>query len=301
MMKQFGWAYAVLSCVPEALVALLHPLSRELFKLRRSISEQVHAAATGIPDEKSVDAESTTRGSIFKGLFGTNALPQEELSELRLTEEGLTIIGAGTVTTAHTLAVIFFHVLSDADIQSRLRLELTSVASSNTSRTSTWSALSQLPYLSAVISEGLRLSYGVSHRLQRVSPDVDLAYGNYVIPSGTPVSMTNMFIHEDSKFFPRPKEFLPQRWLDECTQFPSSKEAKRFLVPFSRGTRACLGMNLAYAELFLTVGRAFQPVHKGGLDMELYKTHSSDVECVHDFFNPSAELGSMGVRVLINQ
>ena len=33
-MKQFGWAYVILTKVPEALVALFHPLSRALFKLR---------------------------------------------------------------------------------------------------------------------------------------------------------------------------------------------------------------------------------------------------------------------------
>lgn len=33
-MKQFGWAYMVLTRIPEALVGLFHPLSRALFKLR---------------------------------------------------------------------------------------------------------------------------------------------------------------------------------------------------------------------------------------------------------------------------
>lgn len=34
LMKQFGWAYTVLTRIPEALVGLFHPLSKALFKLR---------------------------------------------------------------------------------------------------------------------------------------------------------------------------------------------------------------------------------------------------------------------------
>lgn len=33
-MKQFGWAYVLLTKIPEALVGFFHPLSRALFKLR---------------------------------------------------------------------------------------------------------------------------------------------------------------------------------------------------------------------------------------------------------------------------
>jgi cytochrome P450 len=59
-----------------------------------------------------------------------------------------------------------------------------------------WSALEKLPYLSAVISEGLRLSYGVSTRIPRVPRDEHLVYRGevkgrgrveYVIPKGTAI------------------------------------------------------------------------------------------------------------------
>jgi hypothetical protein len=34
-MKQFGWLYQVSTHIPEWLVALVHPLTKELFKLRQ--------------------------------------------------------------------------------------------------------------------------------------------------------------------------------------------------------------------------------------------------------------------------
>jgi hypothetical protein len=36
-MKQFGWLYTVSTKIPEWIVALVHPLSTDLFKLRRGM------------------------------------------------------------------------------------------------------------------------------------------------------------------------------------------------------------------------------------------------------------------------
>ncbi|KAK5001880.1 hypothetical protein LTR39_006828, partial [Cryomyces antarcticus] len=56
-------------------------------------------------------------------------------------------------------------------------------------------------------------------------------------------------------------------------------------------------MNLAYAEIYLTLGALFGP--RGGVEMELYETSRRDVDVVHDFFNPAPAAGSRGVRVRI--
>jgi cytochrome P450 len=126
------------------------------------------------------------------------------------------------------------------------------------------------------------------------------------IPAGTPVSMTQMFIMQDPIIFPLPQEFMPERWLEEKQRddrhrghnFPEPRYAKKFLVPFSRGSRACLGINLAYAEIFLTIGTLLRP---GGLNFELFETDADDMETVHDFFNPSPMLDSKGLRVRVER
>jgi len=41
-----------------------------------------------------------------------------------------------------------------------------------------------LPFLTAVIDEGLRLSFGVASRLPRISPPTGFQYGNYHLPVG---------------------------------------------------------------------------------------------------------------------
>lgn len=51
--------------------------------------------------------------------------------------------------------------------------------------------------------------------------------------------------------FPAPGEFVPERFVEE-------PRLERFLLAFSRGSRRCVGMNLAYAELYLAVARIFR-------------------------------------------
>lgn len=296
-MKQFGWLYGLLTMIPETLVSIVHPLTKKLFKLQSGIAAQIRQ----IESQKRQNQErGSSHQTIFHDLLSSN-LPPPEKSLPRLAEEGLTLVGAGTVTTAYTLSTISYHLLANPTALIRLRAELSTLRPGR----SNWQHLEQLPYLGAVISEGLRLSYGVSHRLQRISPDMPLHFRGWTIPPGTPVSMTQMFIHLDPNIFSDPDSFIPERWLqseqETSNRSTDSSHPRHFLVPFSRGTRQCVGMNLAYAEIYLTIAALFRAPPEGGVDMRLYHTDRSDVDVVHDFFNPSPRLDSKGIRVLVER
>lgn len=109
----------------------------------------------------------------------------------------------------------------------------------------------------AVIQEGLRISAIVTTRLPRIAPDEVLKYGKHEIPTNvsfrihrvfqhnnssfqTPVSMTSHFIHLDPTVWPEPMKFIPERWIDGAVGVP--KGQKKYLVPFSKGSRGCLGI-----------------------------------------------------------
>ena len=49
-----------------------------------------------------------------------------------------------------------------------------------------------------------------------------------------------MFVHYDESIFPKPHEFMPDRWLQ-----PDSKALEKWLVAFSKGPRSCLGIKYA--------------------------------------------------------
>ena len=195
---------------------------------------------------------------------------------------------AGTVTVTHMLKLTMFYVLHDSDIAQKLKAELQS-AIPVASRPAPLVELRKLPYLTAVINEGLRMSYGVSHRLSRIKPDGDLTFHQWIIPAGTPVGMTAVFMHENPTIFNDPHEFRPGRWLGQ-----EGVRLEKYFVPFSRGTRACIGMNLAHAEIYMTLATVFRR-----FDLELFQTTRADVDLAHDFFNPSTRLDSKGVRAMV--
>ena len=109
---------------------------------------------------------------------------------------------------------------------------------------------------SAIICEGLRLSYGVSSRSQRISPHEPLHFKSniissklkneqntvveYQIPPGTPVGMTSVLIHHNPGLFPDPKTFSPERWLNDKGQ--RCRELDGYMMSFSKGSRQCIGI-----------------------------------------------------------
>lgn len=53
-------------------------------------------------------------------------------------------------------------------------------------------------------------------------------------------------------------------------------------MPWGRGTRLCLGMELATIDIYLTVSRLFSP--SAGFSMQLSDTQEEDWRAYHDFF-----------------
>ncbi|PMB64429.1 Trichodiene oxygenase [Beauveria bassiana] len=127
------------------------------------------------------------------------------------------------------------------------------------------------------------------HRRPRVSPSQPLAFREWVIPAGVPVGMSAYFQHRDPSIFPSPEKFMPERWLQNVTP-----EMQRSLVPFSKGSRHCLGMHLAYCEINFILAALFRP---GGAEFSLHETDESDVKMVHDLIVPLRRLGSKGVQI----
>lgn len=120
--------------------------------------------------------------TIFHELLFSD-LPQQEKTFDRLRQEGISVLGAGTETTAWTLSVTTFYILSNPAIHSRLINELRPVFGKAGGRPS-WTQLEQIPYLHGVISEGLRLSFGVTGPLPRIAPDEVLGLEDWMIPAG---------------------------------------------------------------------------------------------------------------------
>lgn len=258
------------------------------------------------PEEK-VKSQTT----IFHEILHSN-LPEHEKSPDRLWQDGRTAVLAGTLTTATTLSEITYHLLSQPEELRTLKEEIKTVIT-DTADIPPVAKLEQLPYLSAIVKEGLRLNNGASARLQRIAPEETLVYTakirtktdrikekQYPILPGTPISITGLSVHHSAKYFKDPMSFRPQRWLD-------NPGLDKYWMPFSRGARQCIGINLAYSEIYLSLAVIFSqygskevrfPGDKGSL--ELYDTtYYKDIEVIGDGLSPLYRPESQRVRVLV--
>jgi cytochrome P450 len=103
-----------------------------------------------------------------------------------------------------------------------------------------YSQLETLPFLHAVMQEVLRVHPGIVSRMPRVSPQQPIVYtdkrrgATYVLPPGTPTTMTCQIAHMNPDVFDDPYAFRPQRWID-------NPRLDRAFIGFARGTRNCIG------------------------------------------------------------
>lgn len=174
--------------------------------------------------------------TIFHELLESD-LPESEKGLERLWQEGQVVVGAGADTTANTLNTITYHLLANPSILKTLHDEL-KAAIPDPRVHATLKVVEQLPYLNAVINEGLRLSYGVSTRLARISPVEPMKFHDWEIPAGVPVGMTSVLMHQNETVFPDAMKFSPERWLDPS----EATRLDKYLVAFSKGSRQCIGM-----------------------------------------------------------
>ena len=105
------------------------------------------------------------------------------------------------------------------------------------------------------------------------------------------MSQSAYLLHTDPTAFPEPEKFDPERFLGDG---PAVTEAKRSLVPFGKGTRLCVGMNLAWAELYLTIA-----VLIPGVEMELVDTTNYDATIVEEYFIGCLPRDSKGIQVRV--
>lgn len=217
------------------------------------------------------------------------------------------------MTTAWILSVATYHLISSPRILSKLKAELKS-AIPNANTSVPIELLESLPYLVAVVQEALRLGVGVASRLQRVSPEkpivfIDRSSGTdsgkkkWIIPPQTPVAISSYYVHHDESIFPDAESFIPERWIE-------NPRLSRFLVSFSKGSRQCLGINLAYAEIYLCLVAIFRRFGSAGQDsvvvgeddegvLELFETSLKDVEIAVDFFISAPVEESKGIRIKV--
>ncbi|OQS05509.1 hypothetical protein THRCLA_02376 [Thraustotheca clavata] len=174
----------------------------------------------------------------------------------------LTFLLAGHETTSTTLSWVFAMLAQNPEVERKAREECQSVLKA-CNGVMTWSGLADLKYTTAVIHETLRIFPTIAVLASRISSSDDMLplenQKPVFIPKGTTIVVNNGVLHRNPKYWTRPSEFLPDRFLENTELFNQDRALRNgrgntfFYMPFSEGPKNCIGMRFAMAELQVVI------------------------------------------------
>jgi cytochrome P450 len=224
--------------LPKAVTALPLPMNRRfetaMLRLRRVIDSAIaQHSATPTAGLDLLSAMRTARAPDT----GTG------MSDQQICDEIITILLAGTETTATTLAWVFHEIARHPQVELGLQAEIDTVIGT---RPVEFADVARLPYTSRVINEAVRLHSGM---IMMRSATEAIEIGGHHLPAGAELVVSPYLIHRDPRLFVDPEVFDPERWLpDRLRDLP--REA---FLPFGLGRRKCIGDTFAEAEMVIAV------------------------------------------------
>jgi cytochrome P450 len=223
----------------EVLEKLPLPMVRRYEKMRDRLDSTIYRII-----------EERRRGDIDRNdLLSMLLLAQDEddgrkMTDQQVRDEAMTLFIAGHETTANALSWTFYLLSRNPAAEAALHAELDAVLGS---RPPTFEDIPRLSYTEKIISESIRLfppAWGIGRRSL-----VDQEIGRYRVPAGSIVLLSPFVTQRDSRFYPEPDEFRPERWTPE---FKASLPPFAYF-PFGGGSRRCIGEGFAWTEAILVL------------------------------------------------
>ncbi|XP_061378745.1 cytochrome P450 CYP12A2-like [Danaus plexippus] len=153
---------------------------------------------------------------------------------------------AGVDTAANTIIATLYLLATNPDKQDKLREEIKSQKVKK--------------YLKAVLKESMRILPVASGNMRLTTKDYNIL--GYHIPKNVKVTFHHQTMSKSDKNFPRPLEYLPERWLAEKTDPLYYGNAHPFaFVPFGFGIRSCIGRRIAELEIETFLSKVIENFH----------------------------------------
>ncbi|KAI9495417.1 cytochrome P450 [Zychaea mexicana] len=170
----------------------------------------------------------------------------------RLTDEELQsnfslFFMVGHESTASTVSLAMYYFAKHQDVQQRAREEAIRTFGDGFDILPTLEQTRELNYLNMVIKETLRITPPAVSTVARIATQ-DTELSGVFIPKGTRVAVDVYELHRNPQVWKNPDVFDPER-------FAPGGEAEELntrglpWVPFSSGSRQCIGMNFSMVEL----------------------------------------------------
>ncbi|KAI0265782.1 putative P450 monooxygenase [Gloeopeniophorella convolvens] len=244
--------------LPSWLLVRISPATRGIVGLRSGLAAQIRGAP---------------HRTIYRELLNPDATKgRAPPTALELQHEAEVLFTAGSHTVAATLTIGVHYLLRDPVGKQRLIDEIRE-AWPVLAEPPSFEEIERLPLLTAVIKESLRIAPAVPTALPRIVPSSGAIIAGVAVPGGAIVGQSALFVSLSKQIFPQPREFLPERWLG-----PDAKSLENWLVAFSKGPRSCLGINLAYCELYFAFASLFRR-----FDVQLDRKRPSDLSYTEHF------------------
>ncbi|KAK4190043.1 putative sterigmatocystin biosynthesis P450 monooxygenase [Podospora australis] len=194
---------------------------------------------TPLADDFVLNTSAKTDTAPFTLLDRLQHGPKVQLDGLDIAAECLDHMAAGIDTTGDALCFLMWELSQPSSMhcQQRLQEELRANPGAN---------FDKLPFLDAVVMEGLRCFPAIPMSLPRHVPQGGRDIDGFHLPGGTIVSCQAYSVQRiDKTVFPDPDTFRPERWLDPN----GDAERKKLFFAFANGGRGCVGKHLALAEM----------------------------------------------------
>ncbi|XP_021567605.1 cytochrome P450 4A11-like isoform X2 [Carlito syrichta] len=166
------------------------------------------------------------------------------LSDKDLRAEVDTFVFEGHDTTASGISWILYTLAVNPKHQQRCREEVQSLLGDEASIT--WKHLDQMPYTTMCIKEALRIYPPIPAVSREPSKPVTFPDGRS-LPKGIIVTLSIYGLHHNPKVWPNPEVFDPSHFA------PGSDRHSHAFLPFSGGSRNCIGKQFAMNELKVAV------------------------------------------------
>jgi cytochrome P450 len=184
-----------------------------------------------------------------------NSFMRHGMTEEECVSEACLQILAGSETTATAIRSTMLFIMSNPQVYHKLQLEIDDAVKSGhaSSPVITNAESKQLPYLQAVIKEGLRIHPPATDILSKTAPPegdtVEIGGKKIFIPGGTNIGYAAWGVHRSKTVFGDDASvFRPERWL-EAEKEQLAMMLRTHEYTFGYGKWSCLGKNVALMEL----------------------------------------------------
>jgi len=188
-------------------------------------------------------ADASADGSLLSALLDAVDEDGTGMTDGQAHDELMTVLLAGTETSAGTLAWLLHVLARDPELQRAVQQEADAALGG---RLPAAADLSSLPLTRRVVSEVLRL-YPPSWILGR-RPIQDVEIAGAPVRAGTQVLLNFYGLHRDPQAYPDPGRFDPDRWID-----PDPELLRDYYLPFGLGPHVCVGDGFAWSLILTTV------------------------------------------------